>query len=147
MRGKIIGRPCREWKARKKSAVFGCMPRIIFAPGMLWGRVLHRSYFHARILNIDVSRAKNPLGPRQGAWAHRHMYEEVNDVLSGRGTVSSKIAALIGAKTMSGVFPFLAGISLSIPRSLGAVSGCITTDRSWRISALCISNKMKGSDE
>jgi hypothetical protein len=100
-----------------------------------------------RILNIDVSRAKNPLGPRQGAWAHRHMYEEVNDVLSGRGTVSSKIAALIGAKTMSGVFPFLAGISLSIPRSLGAVSGCITTDRSWRISALCISNKMKGSDE
>jgi hypothetical protein len=36
------------------------------------------------------------------------MYEEVNDVLSGRGTVSSKIAALIGAKTMSGVFPFLA---------------------------------------
>lgn len=45
------------------------------------------------------------------ARAHRHMYEEVNDVLSGRGTVSSKIAALIGAKTMSGVFPFLAGIS------------------------------------
>jgi hypothetical protein len=90
---------------------------------MLWGRVLHRSYFHARILNIDVSRAKNPLGPRQGAWAHRHMYEEVNDVLSGRGTVSSKIAALIGAKTMSGVFPFLAGISISIPGSPGAVSG------------------------
>ena len=57
------------------------------------------------------------------ARGHRHMHEEVNDVLSGRGTVSSKIAALIGAKTMSGVFPFLAGISISIPRSPGAVSG------------------------
>jgi hypothetical protein len=77
-------------------------------PRMLWGKVLHRSYYHARILNIDVSRSKNPLGTRASARAHRHMYEEVNDVLSGRGTVSSKIAALIGAKTMSGVFPFLA---------------------------------------
>ena len=77
MRGKIIGRPCCEFKARKKSAVFGCMPRIIFAPGMLWGRVLHRSYYHGRILNIDVNRAKNPFGPgkRSGASAHARRAE------------------------------------------------------------------------
>jgi hypothetical protein len=67
------------------------------------------------------------------------MYEEVKDVLSGRGTVSSKIAALIGAKTMSGVFSVLAGISISIPAITRRGFWCITTDRSWRIS-----NKVKG---
>ena len=30
-------------------------------PGMLWGKVLRSPFPHAKILNIDVSRARNPV--------------------------------------------------------------------------------------
>src|SRR5687767_8016539 len=107
---------------------------------MLWGRVLHRSYYHASILNIDVSRAKNPPGPgkRSGASAHVRRGELRS---LRKGTVSSKIAALIGAKTISCVFPVLAGISISIPADHPARFLVHHNRRSWRISALSMWSK------
>src|SRR5437773_10630039 len=35
-----------------------------YRPGTLWGKVLRSPYAHARILNIDISRAKSLAGVR-----------------------------------------------------------------------------------
>lgn len=64
MRGRIIGRVLQRVEGAENVSGVWLYAADNIRPRMLWGRVLHRSYYHA-ILNIDVSRAKNPLGPRQ----------------------------------------------------------------------------------
>jgi CO/xanthine dehydrogenase Mo-binding subunit len=60
--GKIIGQPLPRVEGADK--VSGALRYAAdhLRPGMLWGKVLRSAYPHARILNIDVSRAKNLTG-------------------------------------------------------------------------------------
>ena len=59
MRGKVIGQPLPRVEGAEK--VSGALRYAAdhVRPGMLWGKVLRSPYPHARILNIDVTRAKN----------------------------------------------------------------------------------------
>src|SRR5919109_1141144 len=64
MRGKIIGQPLPRVEGADK--VSGALRYAAdhHRPGTLWGKVLRSPYPHARILNIDVTRAKNLPGVR-----------------------------------------------------------------------------------
>ena len=142
MRGKIIGRALQRVEGAENVSGVWLYAADNIRPRMLWGRVLHRSYYHCDPQHRCQPGKKSAWAPAS-ARAHRHMYEKVNDVLSGRGTVSSKIAALIGAKTMSGVFPFWPASAFQY-RGHPARFLVHHNRRSWRISALFISNKVKG---
>lgn len=71
MRGRIIGRVLQRVEGAENVSGVWLYAADNIRPRMLWGRVLHRSYYHA-ILNIDVSRAKIRSGPgkRSGASAY-----------------------------------------------------------------------------
>ena len=64
MRGKIIGRSMPRVEGADK--VSGALPYAAdhYRPGTLWGKVLRSPYPHARIVNIDVSRARQLPGVR-----------------------------------------------------------------------------------
>src|SRR5262245_7195794 len=56
---KIIGQPLPRVEGAEKVSGAWRYAADHIRPGMLWGKVLHSPYAHARILNIDVTRAKN----------------------------------------------------------------------------------------
>ena len=62
MRGKIIGRPMPRVEGAEKVSGALCYTADHYRPGTLWGKVLRSPYSHARILNIDISRAKSLSG-------------------------------------------------------------------------------------
>jgi CO/xanthine dehydrogenase Mo-binding subunit len=59
MRGKIIGQPVPRVEGAEKVSGAWLYAADHYRPGTLWGKVLRSPYPHARILNIDISRAKN----------------------------------------------------------------------------------------
>ena len=59
MTGKIIGQPLPRVEGAEKVSGAWLYAADNVRPGMLWGKVLRSPYPHARILNVDVSRAKN----------------------------------------------------------------------------------------
>jgi hypothetical protein len=108
-------------------------------PGNVVGKVLHRSYYHARILNIDVSRAKKSArgrGKRSGASAH---------VRRGERRSLRKGYSLIEDRRFDWSeddVRCIPGFGRHQHFNTGVTRRgfwCITTDRSWRIS-----NKVKG---
>ena len=62
MRGKVIGQPMPRVEGADK--VSGALPYAAdhYRPGSLWGKVLRSPYSHARILNVDVSKARRLAG-------------------------------------------------------------------------------------
>jgi CO/xanthine dehydrogenase Mo-binding subunit len=62
MRGKIIGQPVPRVEGAEKVSGAWLYAADHYRPGSLWGKVLRSPYPHARILNIDIGRAKNISG-------------------------------------------------------------------------------------
>ena len=64
MRGKIIGQPLPRVEGAAKVSGAWLYAADNYRPGTLWGKVLRSPYAHARILNVDIIRAKNLPGVR-----------------------------------------------------------------------------------
>jgi len=64
MKNSAIGRALPRVEGASKVGGLSAYAADISRPGMLWGGFLHSPFAHARILNIDVSRAKKLPGVR-----------------------------------------------------------------------------------
>ena len=53
----VVGKPVTREDGPDKVSGKLIYPADIILPGMLWGRVLRSPFPHARIVNIDASRA------------------------------------------------------------------------------------------
>src|SRR2546428_13162698 len=62
MWGKIIGQPLPRVEGADKVSGALSYTADHYRPGTLWGKVLRSPYPHARIVNVDINRAKNLSG-------------------------------------------------------------------------------------
>ena len=55
---KVVGKPLPRLDAGEKVSGEGKFSADIYLPGMLWGKILRSSHPHARVLHVDVNRAR-----------------------------------------------------------------------------------------
>jgi CO/xanthine dehydrogenase Mo-binding subunit len=64
---RVLGRALQREDGRGKVTGEAHFTADVIRPGMLWGKILRSPFAHARIVNIDTSRARDLPGSRRSS--------------------------------------------------------------------------------